>query len=189
MPPRRTADITLNGRVPRPLTCGDIERAARSFLKTLQVSKAQISIVFLDPRSMRRLNLEFLGHDYVTDVVTFDLGSERSGTRDKGQGTGRAKRKGKENSFLSICSRRSFPCPMSHVPCHLNGEIYICPSQARKNARLFDAPFREEVLRYLAHGLLHLSGLDDATPDERRHMTSSEDRLLGSFLSGPALLT
>jgi len=32
------------------------------------------SIVFVAPGRMRSLNKKYLGHDYVTDVLTFDLG-------------------------------------------------------------------------------------------------------------------
>ena len=35
---------------------------------------ANLSIVFVSPQRMRRLNKKYLGHDYVTDVITFDYG-------------------------------------------------------------------------------------------------------------------
>ncbi len=35
-----------------------------------------VSIVFLNDRSMRALNKKFLRHDYVTDVISFDLSSD-----------------------------------------------------------------------------------------------------------------
>lgn len=38
---------------------------------------AAVHIVILTDRRMRTLNRRYLGHDYVTDVITFDL-SERS---------------------------------------------------------------------------------------------------------------
>jgi probable rRNA maturation factor len=34
---------------------------------------------------------------------------------------------------------------------------------------------------YLVHGLLHLMGYDDRTPDEARHMHAREDALLDQF--------
>jgi probable rRNA maturation factor len=33
-----------------------------------------LSIVFVGTRRMRAINKKYLGHDYVTDVLTFDLG-------------------------------------------------------------------------------------------------------------------
>jgi len=34
---------------------------------------SRLSIVFVGSRRMRSLNKKYLGHDYVTDVITFDL--------------------------------------------------------------------------------------------------------------------
>lgn len=42
-----------------------------------------MDIVFLGPRKTRQINREFLGHDYVTDVITFDL-REAEGHRNRG---------------------------------------------------------------------------------------------------------
>jgi len=35
----------------------------------------EVSFVFVGSKRMRSINKDFLGHDYVTDVLTFDLGS------------------------------------------------------------------------------------------------------------------
>jgi probable rRNA maturation factor len=35
-------------------------------------SHAELTIAIVDGRTMRRLNREFLGHDYVTDVLSFE---------------------------------------------------------------------------------------------------------------------
>ena len=43
------------------------------FLRLTQ-SKKEISIIFVGPQRMKNVNKKFLGHDYVTDVITFDLG-------------------------------------------------------------------------------------------------------------------
>jgi probable rRNA maturation factor len=36
-------------------------------------SRAEISVTFISGPSIRKLNREWLGHDYVTDVITFPL--------------------------------------------------------------------------------------------------------------------
>jgi probable rRNA maturation factor len=60
----------------------------------------------------------------------------------------------------------------------IDGEIYICPAEARRNARLYGEPFKRELLRYLAHGILHLLGFDDASGVGRKRMRALEDELL-----------
>jgi rRNA maturation RNase YbeY len=40
------------------------------------------------------------------------------------------------------------------------GEVWICPPVVRKNAKLFDQPYKEELMRIVVHGILHLAGYD-----------------------------
>ncbi len=61
----------------------------------------------------------------------------------------------------------------------LIGEIYICPAVAEKNACLYKVSFKEEILRYIAHGLLHLMGLKDRTLKEQEKMRQQENILMG----------
>ena len=61
------------------------------------------------------------------------------------------------------------------------GEILIAPAFARTYARDHDGSYHDELARYLVHGLLHWTGLDDRTPAQRRRMRAMEDRLLTSW--------
>ena len=110
-------------------------------LKRAKIRRGSLSIVFLTDRAMRALNRKALGHDYVTDVITFDLS-------------------------------------MGTAPDSIDGEIYVCPVEARRNAARYGEPLEREVFRYIAHGILHLLGYDDATADDRDLMHQLEDRLL-----------
>jgi probable rRNA maturation factor len=40
------------------------------------------------------------------------------------------------------------------------GDVVICPSVARENAKKYGVPFNSEVARLVTHGLLHLLGYD-----------------------------
>ncbi len=42
----------------------------------------------------------------------------------------------------------------------LTGDIYICPAVARAQAREYGVPAREELLRLVIHGTLHVLGHD-----------------------------
>lgn len=59
----------------------------------------------------------------------------------------------------------------------LHGEIYICPGDAAAQSARFGTPWREEVLRYMAHGFLHLLGHDDLEPKARARMKRKENQL------------
>jgi probable rRNA maturation factor len=117
-----------------------IQRSALLFLLRHGLRSAELSLVFVTGQSIRKINREHLGHDYVTDIVTFDLHTKGA---------------------------RLF-----------EGELVICPAEAVRNARVFGEPVEREILRYVAHGILHLIGYDDATRQQRAVMRKEEDKLL-----------
>lgn len=60
----------------------------------------------------------------------------------------------------------------------LLAEIYVCPRVAAEAAvRLGNSPSRELVL-YMVHGLLHLAGHDDQSPEDAARMRKAEARVL-----------
>lgn len=60
----------------------------------------------------------------------------------------------------------------------LSGDIYISLDTVRSNAELYGVTFGEELRRIIIHGLLHLCGLRDKTPEERALMQKAEDKAL-----------
>jgi rRNA maturation RNase YbeY len=60
----------------------------------------------------------------------------------------------------------------------LQGDLLICVDVAAKQAGRFRATWPKEVVRYVVHGLLHLSGYDDQKPVQRRSMKKAENRLM-----------
>ncbi len=40
------------------------------------------------------------------------------------------------------------------------GDIYICPQVVKENAKKFNTDNKEELIRIIIHGILHLSGFD-----------------------------
>lgn len=60
------------------------------------------------------------------------------------------------------------------------GEIFIAPAEARRYAKAHGLTYREELGRYVVHGLLHWLGHEDRTAAEQRAMRRREDRLLAT---------
>jgi probable rRNA maturation factor len=60
----------------------------------------------------------------------------------------------------------------------LHGEIFICPEVAVAQAKEFRTSWQEEIVRYAAHGLLHLQGHDDRPGAARKAMKREEDRIV-----------
>ncbi|MDD5208840.1 MAG: rRNA maturation RNase YbeY [Elusimicrobiales bacterium] len=72
----------------------------------------------------------------------------------------------------------AFNFPPSPVPGAAWGEIYICLPVAARQARAMGHSLLTELLVLAAHGALHLSGMDDATPAKRRAMNEKTAALL-----------
>ena len=60
----------------------------------------------------------------------------------------------------------------------ISGDIFISLDMVEDNARKLDVDFSLELLRIIVHGLLHLTGQGDKTPESKIVMTSKEDTAL-----------
>jgi probable rRNA maturation factor len=60
----------------------------------------------------------------------------------------------------------------------LHGELFICMDEAISQAKEFGTNWQSEVVRYIAHGVLHLLGHDDLRAAARRRMKREENRLV-----------
>lgn len=63
----------FNAHPTRRIKTRDAERYARRVLRRSGVEKARVSIVFVDSRFSRKMNRRHLGHDSITDVISFTL--------------------------------------------------------------------------------------------------------------------
>jgi len=60
----------------------------------------------------------------------------------------------------------------------ISGEMYISIDSVRSNAKDYHTDYYHELLRVMAHGVLHLCGYKDKTADELRVMRATEDKYL-----------
>ena len=84
-----------------------------------------INYIFCSDERELEVNRQFLGHDYYTDVITFDYSTAST----------------------------------------LNGDIFISLDTVKSNAEMVGVRFEDELLRILIHGVLHLTGQGDKTPE------------------------
>jgi probable rRNA maturation factor len=64
----------------------------------------------------------------------------------------------------------------------LLGELVISADYAKAESAGRGIPVEEELLRYVAHGILHLLGYDDHLPADRKRMWARQERELGKHL-------
>ncbi|MEE4177218.1 MAG: rRNA maturation RNase YbeY [Bacteroides sp.] len=98
-----------------------------------------ITYVFCKDDYLLKLNLEFLDHDTLTDIITFDYGED----------TG-----------------------------NISGDIFISVERVRENAAGLNLSFSEELNRVIIHGVLHLLGYKDKSPDDEMLMRQKENYYL-----------
>lgn len=58
------------------------------------------------------------------------------------------------------------------------GDVFICVSQIKRQAREFDISFKEEFTRILIHGVLHLLGFDHIKEKDAKKMFSLQEKIL-----------
>ena len=63
----------------------------------------------------------------------------------------------------------------------VNGDIYISLDTVASNAEQAGATFLHELHRIIIHGLLHLTGQADKTPETKAQMTAKEEDALAKI--------
>jgi rRNA maturation RNase YbeY len=65
----------------------------------------------------------------------------------------------------------------------VEAEVYISINRVRDNARALEISFKQELLRVIIHGALHLCGYKDKTPRDIKIMRAREDFYLFNFIN------
>jgi len=140
-----------------------IKRAAKKVLEILGKKDAELDIVFLSNQKIRVLNRVYLGKDAATDVLAFSDESKKN------------RRALAPFSKLFISGRKEMD--KSAKKKYL-GNIAISSDKAFSNAAIFKTCFKEEIMLYVIHGILHLLGYDDVTHKKRVVMRKKENEFL-----------
>lgn len=60
----------------------------------------------------------------------------------------------------------------------LSGDLFISIDRVKDNAKSFEVVTKEEILRVVVHGFLHLAGYEDKTENKEKEMRLKEDTYL-----------
>lgn len=123
-----------------------VSRWIRSVAADYGFSVGNINYIFCSDERELEVNQQFLGHDYYTDVITFDYTAGKT----------------------------------------LNGDIFISLDTVRSNAEMVGATFEDELRRIIIHGVLHLTGQGDKTPETKAQMTEKEEKALAKWKEAPS---
>jgi probable rRNA maturation factor len=61
------------------------------------------------------------------------------------------------------------------------GDVYISLDRVEENAGIFGVTFENELLRVMAHGVMHLGGYEDHTGKQKKEMRKKENEALKDF--------
>lgn len=76
----------------------------------------------------------------------------------------------------------SFNYAEDGAPCDdAAAEIIVCVDKAVKEGARRKGGYQRELVLYVVHGLLHVAGMDDQTPEQRREMRREERRIMAEL--------
>jgi rRNA maturation RNase YbeY len=64
----------------------------------------------------------------------------------------------------------------------LEGEIYISVEKVREQSKEYNVGYREELLRIVAHGILHISDYKDDTEKNRKKMFEKQENYIKTII-------
>jgi len=66
----------------------------------------------------------------------------------------------------------------------ISGEVYMSIDTIKRNSKIYRTKFKEEILRVMIHGVLHLIGYKDKEEIEKGRMKEKEDYYLERIIGG-----
>lgn len=127
-----------------------IKKIVKEVLKK-EKKEGNISIAFIGPGRMRKLNKKYRGRNRVTDVLSFPE--------------------------IEVSFEKFFKTELKKTKSL--GEIVICLRAVKKSSQELNIPFERELIRVLVHGILHLLGYDHERPEkEAEIMKEKEEKYL-----------
>lgn len=101
----------------------------------------EINYIFCVDEYLHKINMQYLEHDTLTDIISFDY------------------------------------CQGNVI----SGDIFLSVERVADNAKDFGVEFHKELLRVMAHGILHYCGYGDKTQEQEEIMRKKEEEKMLLF--------
>lgn len=180
--------------------CDVLQAALERTLELEHVASAVLSVSIVDNAAIHVLNRDHLAHDYPTDVISFQLDFHESGDGlpdefdddddvsiedavedvEEEEGIESFATESEASDFAEKSSLVSATELRASGAC-LEGEIIASAEMASTMAADGRWSAQAELTLYVVHGLLHICGYDDLTPEEQQIMRSRERAILKSL--------
>lgn len=135
----------------------NIDKILRLTERNLKIKKNYgISIVLVDNKTIKDLNIRYRRKNKVTDILTFCYKEKKINENKK--------------SFLNFTDKDYL------------GDIIISHERLKKQAREYKRTSEQEFCSLLVHGLLHLFGYDHHRKKDRERMEKMENLILNGSI-------
>lgn len=124
-----------------PYKKNDLKKWIKNIALSENYKVGEVNYIFCDDAYLHTINVKYLNHDTLTDIITFDYTQQNT----------------------------------------IHSDIYISVERVRENAVDFNTSFEKELLRVMAHGILHLCGYKDKTKQESELMRQKEEEKTEMF--------
>ncbi len=139
---------------PAPLSNKKIEAAVFFVLKK-EHRPGIMSVHLVGDATIKRMNYDFRGKNKTTDVLSF---------------------------AATETTELDWPAAITNTLIDL-GDIFLNPAQITRQSKEWGVGVKEEFVRMLVHGTLHVLGYDHIEPDEAKIMFGKQEKYLDEILS------
>lgn len=146
-------------------------------LAHLHVTGSELEFTFFDNASIHEMNRVHLDHDWPTDIITFDLSEGDDVVTKKDDALLNPLLGVAEKSLFSERDRKGEALSEKNDVLGkaenirpLFGDLYISVEQAAMQATALGHSLEKELKILIIHGILHLLGYDDQSPEDQTEM-------------------
>ena len=166
-----------------------LHAAVLKALEIEQVSSAVLSISIVDNPAIHVINRDHLQHDYPTDVISFQLDFASADELQADDFEGEAEDEEEDfsddenDSTVEVDDVGSGELLTEGraAGAAIEGEIIASAEMAATMAGDGKWSAEAELILYVVHGLLHICGYDDLTPEEKCIMRARERAILSEL--------
>ena len=172
----------------------DENRVQAAVLRALaieQVASAVLSISIVDDAAIHVINRDHLQHDYPTDVISFQLdfvSADDLQCDDEVENEDEEfvdEESSEDDAVVDDDSANVVDCELltegRAAGAAIEGEIIASAEMAVSMATDGKWSAEAELILYIVHGLLHICGYDDLTPEEKCIMRARERAILSEL--------
>ena len=172
----------------------DENRVHAAVLRALaieQVASAVLSISIVDDAAIHVINRDHLQHDYPTDVISFQLdfvSADDLQCDDEVENEDEEfvdEESSEDDAVVDDDSANVVDCELltegRAAGAAIEGEIIASAEMAVSMATDGEWSAEAELILYIVHGLLHICGYDDLTPEEKCIMRARERAILSEL--------